>query len=221
MRKLLLIALLPLAGCVTAPQSRGPSPQEITANDPSTACMREASRDARLAVLLPKIGSLQNAGQAPISMMTSKELPTRDEKEALEVWGGSRQTCLQTGASYRAKNMPVPVAMAMEAGQERLILLTARLWAGDINYGQFNQERISIRDGVRSNYAAFDKGQAQARAQDEERRDAASRDFQDAMYRQQLILQQQQMQNQQIYQQNRPVSTDCRRFGNQVNCTTY
>jgi hypothetical protein len=48
-------------------------------------------------------------------------------------------------------------------------------------------------------------------------RAAVAQAFSNAMYQQQLLNQNQQM----INNRNRPVTTNCNRFGNSVNCTSY
>ena len=166
--------------------------------------MRAANTDPRISLLTAKVGSLKEAGEATLPMLASTATPTPEEKTALEYWGSERQRCLGLGKVYRAHNLPASVVSTFEAGQKNLVFLTARLYAGEINYGQFNTQRQELAGAMRQRQVEF-----------EQQRDAAAREadpggrFATPGYLQQSAP----------AQPVRPLYTNCTRLGSTgVNC---
>ncbi|KQM79882.1 hypothetical protein [Xylophilus sp. Leaf220] len=149
-----LAATALLAGCV-APPPPPPTVAQVLDADPTTDCLKAANRDPRLTLLEPKLGSLRSAGQASLPMLASKDYPTATEKVALEIWGSERQRCVKLGESYRAANLPLPLVSAFELGQRDLVFLTAKLYGGELTYGQFNMRRQELAGAHRQRLIEF------------------------------------------------------------------
>ena len=165
MTKALLASVLfasSLAACTTMRAPHALTAAQLLNDDPTAECLVASNRDPRLLVLESKIGSLRAAGQASVVMLSSKELPTPAEKSALEFWGNERQRCLGQGAAYRTTYLPAAVVSTFEIGQRDLLLLTAKLYAGDLNFGQFNVQRQELATSHRQKYVEFEQQLAAA-----------------------------------------------------------
>ncbi|MDQ0571509.1 hypothetical protein QFZ42_003343 [Variovorax paradoxus] len=212
-----------LVGCVTPGSQvrRTPSPGEILANDPTTGCMKRLSEDPYIITHLADKTGIGKSGQPTLQMLTDKSRATGEEKEALSAYSAARDQCLSLGANYRRANMPGNIVFDLESSGQRTTLLLAKLYAGELTYGEYNSARLENMQKLRGNLTASDQQNAQARAADEDRRRADAGIALQNMQNQQMLLQQQQQQQQLMLQQNRPRTTNCNRLGNQMNCTTY
>lgn len=228
MRKLLLIALLSLAGCAV-PQQRQAPPRYVSSEDPTQQCMDRLRTDVFLVQTLgPKTGFGSNTPPS-LELRADKSTPSQEEKQALSMYAAARQQCKMVGESYRRSTVPPVIAAAMDAGWNGIDNLLAKLYAGDITFGQYNQMRVEngaqANDKIRSAAAVLDQAQAQADAQNAANRQMAAGMLMQSLQQQQALQQQQQqLQQQQLYQMqqnNRTINTNCQRFGNQVNCTSY
>ncbi len=184
-----------LAGCATQALLAPVSTAQLFNDDPTSQCMRTVNTDPRLALLTAKLGSLKEAGEATVPMLANTALPSPEEKTALEYWGSERQRCLGLGKVYRANIFPASLVATFEAGQKNLIFLTARLYAGEITYGQFNTQRQELAGAMRQREVEF-----------EQQRNAALANY---------------LQQPAPLQQVRPLYTNCTRLGSTgVNCTS-
>lgn len=154
-----------LAGCAVQPPPAPVTAAQLINHDPTSQCMRTVNNDPRLAVLIPKVGSLQHAGNADIAMLTSTALPSAEEKTALAYWGSERQRCLGLGKVYRAWHLPAALVATFESGQQNLVFLTARLYAAEISYGQFNTQREELAGAMRQRTVEFEQQRRAARAE--------------------------------------------------------
>ena len=222
MKKYLWLAgFLALAGCnATMPVERRPT----SADDPTQRCFETSYLDPRLQVLIPKVGALGNPNSTGIDLLVDKSKPTDDERVALKIWADVRPFCLEQGAAFRSRFAPPGFDSSLRSAQTNLILLTAQLYAGEINYGQFNTERRKLAEANRATLSTISNQQAEREAQESERRRAlAAQLFMHQQQAQQKQQEQQQKQQQELLQriqQNRPTYTTCDRLGNSVNCVT-
>jgi hypothetical protein len=146
-----------LSGCAAVYPSQPPTVAQLLDNDPTAQCLDTLNRDPRLSRLQPKVGSLRSAGEASLPMLSSSEMPSAEEKTALEWWGNERQRCLGLGSAYRVANMPAPLVASFETGQRDLVMLTARLYSGQLTYGQFNVQRQELASAHRQKYVEFEQ----------------------------------------------------------------
>ncbi len=164
MRRLAFAAVLALTGC-------NATTNQAAITDPSTACFAGLASDTRFQPLIPHIGAIDKADQASIDMLTSKAMPTEPERVALKVWAVARNTCMDMGAETRKVHQPPHFQGLMESYNTALVLGIARLYAGEINYGQFVTERQRLASEAsrawavaRTNFNA-ERRQAQAAQQ--------------------------------------------------------
>ena len=199
MRLLIWLALLPIVGCVT-PGQQG---KRTTANDdPSKPCFESIGLRDKIAIDL-------KAERPSMEMLTDRTVPTEEEKRLLNAWMVAREACFDVGASFRARYASPEYQATLLAAQTRVKTLAAKLYAEQITYGEFNQLRADNSVEGQQKLANINQREREIAAQERARRAAALQNLQN----QQLIQQQ--------LQQNWPRTTNCQRFGDQVNCTTY
>ena len=112
-------------------------------DDPTSVCFKAAYNDPHVKILESHVGPLSDPRQATLAMLASKDTPTKQEQDALELWVAIRKTCTHQGSAFRTRISPQFESL-VEDTQQRLISLTSQLYAGDITYGQFNNQRIQI-----------------------------------------------------------------------------
>ena len=214
MNRLIFMSVLALVGCTGL---RGPTAEAMMGSDPTMTCFRRMNADPEARrVLHDKVG-VGIDGPPTIQMLADKTTPTEEERQALVSFTSVRQSCIAEGTSYRRANMPPEVWMQIEGLGEQTTLLFARLYASDITYGDYNRIHMEQTRNAMIRLANSDRQRAQAQASDDERRGQAFLQGLQAAQQQQY---QQQMLRQQQIQMNRPVTTDCSRFGNSVTCTS-
>lgn len=162
-------------------------------------------------VLNSKVGSVYAAGRATIPQLASNERPTADEKVLIGFWGAERQRCVDLGEDYR-RQYPKPEMQADLTAQMNLMHLTAKLYGGNMTYGEFNTARNSNFMTVQNQIANISEQQKTKEEERKRSKDAAEL---------QIMLSQQQ----QLLQDNRPTyvaptRTTCTKNFNQVNCVT-
>lgn len=207
-----------LVGCVT-PGKQAYKP--TAADDPSNACFAGLMVDARFDVLRPKMAINVKPADLSLEMMADKSYPSEEERRALSVWKIARDSCMAQGESFRQAYAPPAYRATVTSNVTRVHDLAAKLYAGEMSYGEFNRARAGNAAASQEQMANISQQEREANAREEDRRRVAAGLAMQNMQNQQLILQQQQQQRQQMLQQNMPRSTNCQRFGNQVNCTTY
>jgi hypothetical protein len=170
MRALLPALVLVLAGCnATMPQQQS----RPTANDdPSGGCFAGIPINPELAAIAGKI-PLGDSRMATLQMLSSKEVPTETEKQALSLWAKYRTECVERGRSFRARWAPPGWATAYENGQVSAMQAIAALYGGG-TYGQFNVDRQRIGAQLAANLEAASRGAQQAEANQRASDQAAS-----------------------------------------------
>jgi hypothetical protein len=189
------------------------------AADPSLPCLNAAIDQYRATPLGMRIG----AATPSVEALADKSKATDAEKLAISEHSAARQKCVLLGMSYRRENLPPEVVFAEEDAEAALTVLMAKLYAGDITFGEYNNARLENRAKLQARLVAVDRQIAQDNAQVEAanaaRRQAANQALQQTLQNQQMILlQQQQMQTPPA---RGIVNTDCTRTGNRTNCTSY
>lgn len=213
-----------LVGCA-AQRTTGPSGAELIAADPSNQCFQKVTEQFSGGVLGKKISF---GGMPSLEMVIDKSKPTAQEKEALSQLSAGRQQCFEQGRAYRAQHLPGPIALAIEEGTSATTMLMAKLYAGELTYAQFNIARDENLSRYKAKLVEYDRqanqAQAQAIADEATRRQSAANAL---LQTQQAIQAQQQVSPAPTYQIvqpptfRTPTTTNCQRWGNQVNCTTY
>jgi hypothetical protein len=175
MRTVLAIAVLAAAAAAHAQRPTG-------ADDPTIHCLRSLSERAELAPLAAKIGDLNNAHRQTLPQLADPSKPTEDEKALISLWGTERMTCLDRGRQFRAQYAPPAFAQAFEGGQQRFITLLARLYSGELTYGQFNQARNESATQMAAQFQQAAQGLNDlARAEQAQRQAEAQAQFQSGL----------------------------------------
>jgi len=175
-------------------------------------------RSTPAAAVIAAKATLNGLEQPNIELLADTSYATDEDKAALATYSRARARCRELGDGYRGTVIPAAIKLRQDATFAGTTTLLARLYAGQITWGQFNSERGSA---MREAQLEIMQTASRMQAAEQEQRQRAATAFSNGLAQQQQIQFQQQMLNQQIYQQNRPVQTNCNRFGNQVSCTTY
>ena len=161
MKSTLVVALLLGLGLTAFAQ------RPTSADDPTLKCFMGLDADPRFTVLLPRLGSVPRGNQATFEMMTSKDKPTEAEKAALAALGAARQQCMELGRNFRSQYAVPGLALALEAGQNDLLLALAQLHNGEISYGEYITKRVQIGTAMTAKMQDADRQNQKAAAQDE------------------------------------------------------
>lgn len=162
-----------------------------------------------------------NAEGASIAQLTDNRRFQAPEKAALAVLDEVMAACYGGKVAFARKyDAPAAAAVYQEYFQQER-LLRAQAIRTDATIGAYNESRAQLVAKAYSAMAAARQQQARQQAEDEARNMAAWAAFSSAMQQsQQTQIMQQQLQQQQLMM-NRPVQTNCTRWGTQVNCTSY
>lgn len=166
-----------------------------------------------------------------LNLMASNAKITEPQKKALLTYLGAVRPC-RTAAISDLKSLPT-LAVLHENYQGDMDILYSKLISKKITIGEANQQTAQIFAKLKVDYTAATQNinnqyssqinqELQARQQEESQRRAIAAQYmmnQQAIQAQQNIANQQNLQNQMNL--NKPVTTNCNRVGNQVNCTSY
>ena len=123
------------------------SDQEILAGRP---CYFELNSNPKLTRLLPKVGAIQTEKgyRAPIELLADKTKPNKEDKAAIGFWAKERQDCDQKAQAFlQAKTSPGNYAVRQSV-DSRYYALLARLYAGDLSFGEFVQNRQDLNQSL-------------------------------------------------------------------------
>ncbi|AMM23018.1 hypothetical protein [Variovorax sp. PAMC 28711] len=207
---LLIAAAALLSGCVTPGPFARQSAGDVVASDPTSSCMARLNGDPFIVGRLGEKMGIGRQGAPTVEMLADRTYPNATEKQALGAYANARESCIASGSDYRRQNMTQQIAQTMEQGGASMSILVGKLYAGDLTYGEYNARRVEIGSAARARMSDVEQQQRQASAQEQANRSAA---FGQALQNAQT--------QQLIQQQRRATTTNCSRFGNQLNCTTY
>lgn len=156
--------LAPVALALAACQATAPQ-QKTAADDPSLPCFQSIEHNPSVQILKPKIGSFLNPEAATLDMRADSSTPTAEEKTAIRAWAELRNTCRSIGADFRNKYAPPLYTANLDNALSKFMVNLSKLYAGQMNYGQFVNERIMLANEAKVK-------QAQAREQDQQARAA-------------------------------------------------
>lgn len=215
--KIALLALVAMAltGCETMQTQRRPNAND----DPSMACFNNMATNERLAILRPKIAIDLKPEDLPLPMLADTSRPTAAEKEAISAWTATRRACMEIGEPFRAQYAPPEWSAMLRNNTTRLNSLAARLFGGEITYGEFNRQRAENAGVTQATIAQQQQRERDANAaQEQANQQAAGQALINFNNQMQLQREQNLIRQQQLMQQNQPVYTTCNRLGSSVNC---
>jgi hypothetical protein len=199
MKALMVIPLVVLSGCAQMQLQ-----QAKEAASSRNAVCEAAGQDPRLDAIRAQIPV--DARKATLEQLNDDRLATPEQKPAIssiqEVFARCEDLTNQYFAQYGAQGSNVVYQQYTQDTK----LLESGLWAGKINFGQFNTARLKLDEQARVSISALERHAAdQARAEQMQR-------SQNAAILAPYFLQ---------ASQPRPTyNTNCTSFGNSVNCTT-
>jgi len=204
-----------LTGCANMrPGPPPPTPAQLMAADPTAICVKRLGEDPFVITNLSAKTGIGRPGAPTLEMLSDKSYANDAEKKALSAYSAARQQCIDSGANYRRQNLPSQVTLTMEQSGQNITFLLAKLYAGEITFGEYNTRRVQNGSEARSRLSEYDQQRhRQQQAEAEQRRVESNNALQN--FNNQMLLQQQ------INNANRPRTTNCQRLGSQVNCTTY
>ncbi|WP_156374692.1 hypothetical protein [Pseudorhodoferax sp. Leaf274] len=155
-----LVVVAVLAGCA----GRGPMGFGNAARpeDPTRTCNHGNAGDARFAPLRARTGT--GMGGPTLAMRASKDTPTEEERRALNIWTVAYQSCVDMGRSFRAAYLTPAQAAWIEAHHSRTVGLVAKLYAGDITWGAYLDQRDALERDTDMGLASANEAAAQAQA---------------------------------------------------------
>lgn len=184
-------------------------------------CMEAEAGEAKYAPISAKLALSGGREATTFAMLTDQTMASDSEKPAIAAWADLYARCFRHDAPY-LKAIPPDAADLIDASVSALISLAAKLYIGELTYGQFNNQRSEMGQRLRTGLASIQQReqsrvQAAANADYEARRQMAI----------QFLLGQQANQRSapvQPFQMQVPapaVITNCFRFGTQTTCTTH
>lgn len=119
--------------------------QSAWAQDPTSACMAGLAGDDALLALAQKtpLASIKNV---TLPMLADTSKPDAADKVQLDEWGRKLKACYALGQDFRERTVTAESTAILDAQQHALIALLARLYAGELSYGEFNRERQESYD---------------------------------------------------------------------------
>lgn len=136
-----LVAVIALAGCNSTMPQQQAGPARTSADDPSRKCFSSLGDDPQLRVLHPKVGKPSDHTSTTLDMLSSKDRATEEEKKAIQQWAFLRNACVDAGKRFREIHQPPMYSGLVESQNERFVVELAKLYAGDVTYGEFNSTR--------------------------------------------------------------------------------
>jgi len=126
------------------------------AQDPTSACLAQLAGDASLHALAQKT-PLAGIKSVTLAMLADTSKPDAADKLLLDAWSTRLKACYAQGQAFREHTVTPASKAILDAQQHATEALLARLYGGELSYGEFNRAR-------RESYDQF-AGQASASAQ--------------------------------------------------------
>lgn len=211
MKKIMvIIAVLVISGCKTVDQ-----PRIAFRSNPFADCLAEIAVDPYYAELKEKIVI---APRSPsVEMLSNREKPTQEEKALILRWANARDRCFSSNTTTMKANTSEEHFEVMYDTFSRSKMLIAKLYSGEITYGDLAQAREALNQSERQAHRAIN-------AVEESKRQVVA-----DQQRQILLMQWQALQTKpapapapQPYMipTSPTVTTNCTTVAGQVNCTS-
>ena len=206
----MVVVLISIAGCGAIQQKQAQS--ELSAIKMDCA---DFSAEPRLMPLVGKYPLKTTEITSPsITMLANRSVPNESEKAAILAYEEITQGCSTRLQSFFDRYYPgMPANLVRETSISKKLRL-ARLYEGSLTYGDAVREmaeRLSKNQQVLTDYDAAIRQQQTAQQQ------AAAAQLTNTL----LYLQSLNVQQQQVLQPTPFTTTNCRVFGNTVNCMTH
>lgn len=156
------------------------SPKDIKVEfDSLKSCYASVKAEKRLDILKAKMGDALVGAETPpsIEMLGERSKPNKAERIAIGVWGKLRQECDEPVKAFFDKHSELNVISRLWVEQSKKFYENlAALYAGDLNFGEFNKRRYELNLESKQKANELAKG------------DAANRQSQAELARQKNVL---------------------------------
>jgi hypothetical protein len=202
--------LLALSGCA----SQGMPPEIAAKQNQYNQCMEDLAAKPEFGSIRAKM--LLSVKDTPFEAFTNKDLPTPQEKKAISGWAQAITTCWHFEddffdyAASRDPSYRVASQTLRSSHQDELLAL----YQGQTSYGEYLMKSKKSHEEFQRQMAAVNKANLEKTQEIELRRQAI-----DAMRPPAPIFVPQVMPTPIV--PRAPITTNCHRFGNNVNCTTF
>jgi len=115
------------------------------AQDPTSACLARLAQDPALQSLASKtpLVSLKAIG---LDRVTDTSKPAAAELPLIAQWGDGLKHCYDVGRAFREQIVTPASIAVLDAQEDAQQALLARFYTGTLSYGEFNSDRIALRD---------------------------------------------------------------------------
>lgn len=153
--------------------------------------------------------------------------PTEEERSAIAEWAKGREECFRANERDISRTNPPAAFAVIQRLHIGVLTLAADIVRGSINYGQFNTERVRLGQVGDSDFAAIRQqdinNASQAAAADDAQRKAEDAQRRSVALQYLLNNRPASPQAPQPYAMppaSPPITTNCSRIGDNINCTT-
>lgn len=211
---LLATALVVLTGCATAAHREGEGIRASlrAANEQAAACVAQVNANPAFAEL-ERHRPAADIHQATLSQLTDQTFATSHEVDLISERRGPVIVCQKPFVDVYMAQAPALGIVWMERFS-RADADVLQLAQRHISWGEYVTRSKNLADDTRLKLVAtgqrLDADENARNQQELAQRAAAAQAFSQSMQQQQMIN-----------NMNRPVTTNCNRFGSSVSCTTY
>lgn len=161
-----------LIGAIFSASAYGQLSQELKAESAKLAsCYASMKEDARLNILKTKIGDVSSnyADQPSIELLGERSKSNSAERTAIATWGKLRQDCDKSAqAFFLGRTELRGIGQIFSEQSKKFYELLSALYAGDLNYGEFNRQRYELNLESKKKFndlAAADAANRQSQAE--------------------------------------------------------
>lgn len=115
------------------------------AQDPSSACLAGLAREPALQPLASRT-PLASLKTMTMDMLTDTSKPAPAELPLIAQWSAGLKQCYEAGRAFRERVVAPESIAVLDAQEDAQEALVARFSSGALAYGEFNSDRVALRD---------------------------------------------------------------------------
>lgn len=115
------------------------------AQDPSGACLTRLAQDSALQPLASST-PLVSLKAMSMDMLTDTTKPAAAELPLIAQWSMGLKQCYEAGLAFREQTVTPESIAVLDAQEDAQEALMARFHTGTLTYGEFNSDRVALRD---------------------------------------------------------------------------
>jgi hypothetical protein len=205
---ILSLVLIGLGGCALQQRREAIAEEHVIIHNCDLAMA-----NPEFAPLRGKVPLSNSEGNAvpTLAEVTDPRKPTKEDKQLLLDLDKAKAPCRAKILAFADKHLPLQEVALLREAQSSNLILEAKLYNGDISYGQFWRQRYDLLVRTQKTLADYDQAIRSQRLADQQ---AASATLLNTMRAMQTT-------NQRYYQSapaNPIITTNCRQISNSVQC---